>query len=151
MSTLLKISSIKRILLRLQSQASSLEIAEIEAVQEDFLFFKSLKNFDTILIVSNDAMHKLFSIYVLWSLWNSLDNDKWLLIYVHYFCFRNLIPVWVISSVMMMLNPQKKHPRQKLSRKRVQWIHRRIFMPLIRMWQKLNPGSYISDFCSDLI
>lgn len=76
MSTLLKINSIKRILLRLQSEASSLEIAEIEAVQEDFLFFKSLKIFDTILIVSNDAMHKLFSICVLWSLWNSLDNDK---------------------------------------------------------------------------
>lgn len=43
MHALLKINIIKRILLRLQSQALSLELAGIEAVQEDFLFFKSLK------------------------------------------------------------------------------------------------------------
>lgn len=43
MYTLLKINIIKRILLWLQSQASSLEFAVIEAVQGDFLVFKSLK------------------------------------------------------------------------------------------------------------
>lgn len=64
MRTLFKINIIKRILLRLQSQAVSLEIARIEAVHENF-FFKPLKNFDTILIVLNYAISKLFFLYVL--------------------------------------------------------------------------------------
>lgn len=58
MRTLLKINIIKRILLRLQSQAVSLEIARIEAVYEYF-FFKPLKNFVTVLIVLSYAIHKL--------------------------------------------------------------------------------------------
>lgn len=62
---LLEINIIRRTLLRPPSQASSLEIAGIEAVQEDFLFFKSLENFGCVLIVSKDAIHKLFPIYVL--------------------------------------------------------------------------------------
>lgn len=64
MRTLLKINIIKRILLRLQSQAVSLEIARIEVVHENF-FFKLLKNVDTILIVLNYAISKLFFLYVL--------------------------------------------------------------------------------------
>lgn len=65
----------------------SLEIARIEVVHENF-FFKPLKNFDTILVVLNYAISKLFFLYVLWLLCIFLDNGSYFFILCALFLFQ---------------------------------------------------------------